>query len=324
MPLKCTRTFLGVALLASVISIALGHHAGLSDRAVAKVKEEFGATAEQRLYSWQSLIHDHMDENDQAKLEAVNDFFNRARFVDDIKLWRQKDYWATPVEFLARNAGDCEDFSIAKFFTLKDMGMDTAKLRITYVKALRLNQAHMVLAYYPTPSSVPLILDNLTGRILPADQRTDLRPVYSFNAEDLWLSRSRNEQVKAGKASSLGRWMELNRRFNLENLPVKETVPSSNAEKKRPDYQPSDKTVRFLPDSYTVANETDRSTVPQNVLSDNPAATRIKPVRLLCTAQEKTGLGLALNLPNYICRTKYRDRSLDYLVSGELKKKATH
>jgi len=62
---------------------------------------------------------------------------------------------------LASNGADCEDFSIAKYFALKELGVPIQRLRITYVKAVRLNQAHMVLAYYPEPDAVPLILDNL-------------------------------------------------------------------------------------------------------------------------------------------------------------------
>ncbi|WP_197479414.1 transglutaminase-like cysteine peptidase, partial [Oleiphilus sp. HI0132] len=81
--------------------------------------------------------------------------------------------WATPLEFLATNAGDCEDFSIAKYFTLREMGIPDDMIKITYVKALELNQAHMVLAYYPTPDAEPLILDNLINEIKPAGQRTD-------------------------------------------------------------------------------------------------------------------------------------------------------
>ncbi|HRZ78172.1 MAG TPA: transglutaminase-like cysteine peptidase, partial [Bacteroidales bacterium] len=93
-----------------------------------------------------------------------------ARFVSDAELYGVADYWATPTEFIARGAGDCEDFAIAKYATLKAMGMDVAKLRITYVKSLTLDQAHMVLAYYPTPDAEPLILDNLNRLIKSAGQ----------------------------------------------------------------------------------------------------------------------------------------------------------
>lgn len=115
-------------------------------------------------------------------------FFNdRLLFRDDRVIWNQGDYWASPIEALRKGAADCEDYAIAKYLTLRQLGVASEKLRITYVKALRLNQAHMVLTYYPTPTAIPLVLDNLTGKIQPATQRTDLLPVYSFNGEGLWL-----------------------------------------------------------------------------------------------------------------------------------------
>ena len=172
--------------------------------------------AKARAIKLDELIHSNLTESETTKLNVVNDFFNGARFANDIDIWNKKDYWATPIEFIGRDAGDCEDFSIAKYYALKLMGVDTSKLRITYVKALKLNQAHMVLAYYPSPASDPLILDNLNLRIRPATERNDLRPVYSFNADDLWLSRSRNEELKAGSPKQLKLWQDMQRRMTSE------------------------------------------------------------------------------------------------------------
>lgn len=210
-----SRLGLLVALFFVVFS-GIADHSGISDKMLAKIHNKYGASAQSRIEYWQHMAHEYRDKDDMAQLKAVNDFFNGARFVNDIDLWKKNDYWATPIEFLARDAGDCEDFSIAKYFTLKDMGMDVSKLRITYVKAELLNQAHMVLAYYPTPSSVPLILDNINKRIKPASERSDLRPIYSFNADNLWLARTRNEQLKAGKSDQLNLWRDLNERMARE------------------------------------------------------------------------------------------------------------
>jgi len=169
-----------------------------------------------RLQRWRDIIASGQRLDEAEKLRLANDFFNGARFVSDEELYGVADYWATPTEFIARDAGDCEDFAIAKYFTLKAMGMDVAKLRITYVKSLTLNQAHMVLAYYPTPDAEPLILDNLNLLIKPASERADLRPVYSFNAEALWLSRTRNEQIKTGSPSQLEQWRQMVARLDSE------------------------------------------------------------------------------------------------------------
>lgn len=169
-----------------------------------------------RLQRWRDIIASGQRLDEAEKLRLANDFFNGARFVSDEELYGVADYWATPTKFIEHDAGDCEDFAIAKYFTLKAMGMDVAKLRITYVKSLTLNQAHMVLAYYPTPDAEPLILDNLNFLIKPASERADLRPVYSFNAEALWLSRTRNEQIKTGNPSQLEQWRQMVARLDSE------------------------------------------------------------------------------------------------------------
>ncbi|UZE95998.1 transglutaminase-like cysteine peptidase [Alkalimarinus alittae] len=145
------------------------------------IEETHGAAARERIERWQAmtLLSDKL--LIERKLSLVNDFFNEAEFKTDMSQWGKEDYWASPVELLSTNAGDCEDYSIAKYFTLLAMGVPAENLRITYVKAVRLNQAHMVLAYYEEPNKEPLILDNMIGRILPASERPDLLPVYSFN-----------------------------------------------------------------------------------------------------------------------------------------------
>ena len=146
----------------------------------------------------------------------VNDFFNQARFVDDQTLWNEEDYWATPVELLARNAGDCEDYAIAKFFTLLSAGFNEDKLQISYVKALELNQAHMVLAYYEAPDAEPLILDNINSNILPASERPDLEPVYSFNGLGLWLNRFERDKAKRlGGPEVMSNWNDMLRRQGI-------------------------------------------------------------------------------------------------------------
>ncbi len=174
------------------------------------IDKRFGQSAVERLQQWERIANYQQAISNEQKLKLVNQFFNRVKFVSDQEQWNKEDYWATPLEFLATNAGDCEDFSIAKYFTLREMGVADDKIKITYVKALELNQAHMVLAYYPTPGAEPLILDNLINEIKPASQRPDLAPVYSFNGEGLWLSKIRGQTGKRlGSADKLDNWVEL-------------------------------------------------------------------------------------------------------------------
>lgn len=208
----------GLFIAALVLSL-FSHAIDFRDELLSVVAKRFGSEAVERLESWQQLartLKADKTSTELSQLNAINDFFNRADFVSDKEAWDQEDYWATPVELLAKNAGDCEDYSIAKFFTLLDVGFDESKLQISYVKALELNQAHMVLAYYATPSSEPLILDNINASILPASARTDLEPVYSFNGLGLWLNRFERESSKRiGEASAMDEWNDMLRRQGI-------------------------------------------------------------------------------------------------------------
>lgn len=178
-----------------------------------KAEKKYGRSARSRLAAWEELIQQGRNIPSLEQLEKVNLFFNRMNFVSDIHHWHKNDYWASPVEFLASDGGDCEDFSVAKYFTLKAMGMPEAKLKLTYVKALKLNQAHMVMTYYAKPGAEPLILDNLINSIKPASQRTDLFPIYSFNGSGLWLAKQRGQGKLVGKSDRLKLWQDLLQRI---------------------------------------------------------------------------------------------------------------
>ncbi len=194
----------------------------ISEQTLQRVERQYGSGARRRLKDWQELLKDDQG-SERNKLERVNRFFNALTFVDDAIHWQTTDYWATPIEFLASQGGDCEDFAIAKYFSLMELGITEEKLALTYVKALRLNQAHMVLTYYSTPGAEPLILDNLNAAILPASKRPDLLPVYSLNGSGLWLAKQRGKGKLIGSSERLKRWREMLDRFNDETQQDKET-----------------------------------------------------------------------------------------------------
>lgn len=186
---------------------------------LSKVKQQYGENASIRVEQWQKLMQTAKQLPEQQKLKRVNDFFNqKINFVDDIYLWNVNDYWATPMELLFQGAGDCEDYSIAKYFTLIELGIDDSKMRITYVKALNLNQAHMVLTYFSSPRAIPVVLDNLIPEIKSASKRTDLLPVYSFNGSGLWLAKSRGGGKKVGSSGRLSMWAELKQRMLNQSI----------------------------------------------------------------------------------------------------------
>ncbi|RUQ96540.1 transglutaminase-like cysteine peptidase [Legionella septentrionalis] len=174
------------------------------------------ATANQRIAAWKKLIRENRSLNVKILLEKVNNFFNQLTYIPDTPLQGSADVWLTPQEFLEAGGGDCEDFAIAKYFTLVALGIPEEKLRITYVTIRPDNKPHMVLTYYPKPEEQPLILDNLVAKILPAPERMDLIPVYSFNAEEVWLYERIDRARPYGKASSLSKWQALIERIKLQ------------------------------------------------------------------------------------------------------------
>lgn len=180
------------------------------DRTIRLAAQRFETDAAQRMDAWKALLVSTPGLPIHQQLRRVNDFFNAIPFADDEQHWGHSDYWATPVELLSTGGGDCEDYAIAKYFTLRQLGIPAEQLRITYVRATRPAQAHMVLAYYEHPDDDPLVLDNLIPQIRTASERSDLHPVWGFNGESIWLVpqlRGRGELV--GGSHRIGRWQHV-------------------------------------------------------------------------------------------------------------------
>jgi len=203
--------FVGLIITGSVFT---GEKFNIDQKVLQKTQEKYGQEARMRLVSWEDILQQYSGATDREKLQKINSFFNKKIvFVNDINLYGVKDYWATPVEFLSRGAGDCEDYAIAKYFSLKMMGVAEEKLRIAYVKALQYNIFHMVMLYYKNPGAEPLIIDSLIDSIKPASERRDLLPIFTFNGAGLWLAHDRGQGKLAGKTSRLTAWNDLLQRM---------------------------------------------------------------------------------------------------------------
>lgn len=189
------------------------------------VVQRGGSVAAQRFQSWRNLTQAIGSGSDMERLTRVNEFFNRQIvFGEDSAIWGQLDYWATPLESLGLGRGDCEDYVIAKYFTLRMVGMAPEKLRLVYVRARTGSgdavaaQAHMVLAYYAQPDAEPLVLDSLISDIRLASRRPDLSPVFSFNNEGVFTGAPGKSDVKIGGIGRLSRWEDLLKRARAEGF----------------------------------------------------------------------------------------------------------
>ncbi|NQY17002.1 MAG: transglutaminase-like cysteine peptidase [Alteromonas sp.] len=179
-----------------------------------RIEAIYGINASEDVADWRELMNELQTEDLDEKLYSVNRFFNRFDFVDDETHWNKKDYWATPIELIATGAGDCEDYVIAKYFSLIELGISESQLRLMYVTALELDQPHMVLAYYKTPTSIPLVLDNINRRILPANKRRDLAPIYSFNGNGLWAAKAMGTGKKLRGSGPMKMWDDMVERLD--------------------------------------------------------------------------------------------------------------
>ncbi len=153
----------------------------INTQLILNVEKKYNRFAKNRFNALNRLLKRLEKKDELTKLQEVNDFFNSVSYGEDIDIYKVNDYWATPFEFLAKDKGDCEDYVIAKYLVLKYLGVSSEKMFLTYVRVEDLDRAHMVLSYYKTSTSEPLILDSIRRIIFPASKRKDLKPIYNFN-----------------------------------------------------------------------------------------------------------------------------------------------
>jgi len=182
-------------------------------------QKEYGGEAKKRVVELVELLNIVDKLNEEQQLEKINNFFNNIEFSSDLKVWKQRDYWATRQEFLNIAEGDCEDYVIAKYFSLRQLGISEEKIFLTYVKAIKYKQSHMVLTYFKTKASTPLVLDNIIKTIEPSTKRKDLRPLFSFNGEKIYMAKQRGlgREVPKGKIN-LKKWTNLILKIKKESI----------------------------------------------------------------------------------------------------------
>jgi len=197
---KVTIFLLSLSMLFLVTALYASVEPFISNETVEAVGKKYGANAKKRVNKLIELMNALKNKSEAKKLIIVNKFFNQVPYKSDMVVWGQKDYWATRMEFLGKDMGDCEDYATAKYFTLVQLGVSPKKLFLTYAKYKKTNTAHMVLTYFKNPKAVPLVLDSLVKKIVPATKRPDLVPVYSFSGEELYLAKQKGMGKKVPSA----------------------------------------------------------------------------------------------------------------------------
>jgi predicted transglutaminase-like cysteine proteinase len=163
--------------------------------------------------AYEDLIRSAAGLPDAEAIDRVNRFFNsRIRYAADPETWGQTEYWATPAEVLEKGQGDCEDFAIAKFFTLIKIGVKEDLLSLMYGRIEPGGQAHMVAGY--GACDIPLILDNIADDVVPADRSRDLRLIMGFNLGSLWMFKNNiRRKAISDNPRCIRQWGELLQRM---------------------------------------------------------------------------------------------------------------
>jgi predicted transglutaminase-like cysteine proteinase len=223
----CTKPLFNLGDAAAwgmVVALACGASTAQAAWDPNKIRQEAqrrGAPTAAAAQRWMVAMAAQRGKAEIDQVRSINAYFNQSiEFHDDIEAWGVVDHWATPLEMLEKGMGDCEDYALAKYFSLLALGVLPQRMRLVYVRAQMSPangggiQAHMVLAYYPSAEGDPLILDNLVESVQSARRRSDLAPVFSFNSEGLWVG-TQGERVGEAVAR-LSKWADVLARARAE------------------------------------------------------------------------------------------------------------
>jgi len=159
------------------------------------IKKDYGVIAKNRVLDYQKTISSYKALSKENQLLKVNFYLNQLLPQYDDIVQNKVDYWASPKEFLMIGFGDCEDYVIIKYFTLIKLGFDKEKLFFTTVFEKHLRSYHMVLSYFDKNGKAPLILDNLSFRVLRLDVRKDLKADTFINESGVYRLKD-NKLIK--------------------------------------------------------------------------------------------------------------------------------
>ena len=136
------------------------------------------------LREWNAFLAGLQGRDRRSQVEEVNAYMNRQRYLTDLRNYGVSDYWATPGQFFSRD-GDCEDYAIAKFLSLRALGFGNDMLRVVVLQDLNLRVGHAILVVFLDGES--LVLDNQVRRVVRAETIRHYQPIYSINEEYWWL-----------------------------------------------------------------------------------------------------------------------------------------
>jgi predicted transglutaminase-like cysteine proteinase len=161
-----------------------------------KAIEKQDKRAKNRILNYEKSIQALQDKAKKEQLKTINFQLNRLLPQYDSVINKKEDNWATPKEFLQVGFGDCEDYVLIKYYSLIKLGFDEKKLFLTIVKENYYGGHHMVLSYFEKKETSPLILDNLSFKILTLEKRPDLSAELFINSQGVYKLNAKNKLIK--------------------------------------------------------------------------------------------------------------------------------
>lgn len=157
------------------------------------------------------------------RVQLVNNWVNNAmEQSEDITIWSEEDYWASPLEAISKRAGDCEDYAITKYLFLREAGIPTRQLFLSHVEYANQTAPHMVLIYHNEYDNGYYVLDNIITHIKPWHNRPDLKYKFSFNEKAVFTgSPSKFLPINGSSPSQINQWRKTLSKWNMEKLTLK-------------------------------------------------------------------------------------------------------
>ena len=177
--------------------------------------EKSDRIAKNRILDYEKQIKCCSSLSRKKQLQKINFYLNTLLPQYDAVINKKEDNWETPKEFLRVGHGDCEDYVLIKYYSLIRLGFDEKKLFITVVKEKYYGGYHMVLSYFKYKGKSPLVLDNLSFKILPMSKRSDLEAQYYINSTGVYKLLENNKLYKV--ADKYKEFEELQQKVSKNN-----------------------------------------------------------------------------------------------------------
>jgi len=179
------------------------------------IEKNSGFMAKNRVIDYTNTIQSYEKYSKNQQLEKVNYYLNKVIPQKNRSFIDRQDHWTTPKEFLTSGFADCEDYAIIKYFTLLKLGFEEEKLFMTVAYDKYSKQHHMVLSYFKDEGTLPLILDNLSFKVLNLQKRKDLEVNMFVNSSGVYAFDENEKLIKV--ASGAKKFNELLQRINQES-----------------------------------------------------------------------------------------------------------